>query len=219
MTGYLHIPESAAVEAICAWRYNAEYAPFKWPGDASERLQAVFRSEALAVLRGLSVEPTEEANIRADERQRLADQLDRVLDAIEGSPTHRLRMEPGTALAGLHRAATWLRNCGPRPRRDEGALILSLAAPVPVQEDGGTTNICSPEVPQDGPPAPLCEHGRAKAHWFPEPTCVEQWPECVSFGYDPRCCRFPKSCSADEWCEGPAAVAETAAPSVQEDRP
>jgi transcriptional regulator with XRE-family HTH domain len=25
--------------------------------------------------------------------------------------------------------------------------------------------------------------------------CVEQWPGCFSGGYDPRCCRFPKSCS------------------------
>jgi len=30
-----------------------------------------------------------------------------------------------------------------------------------------------------------------------DPVCVEAWPECFSFGYDPRCCRFPKSCSAD----------------------
>jgi hypothetical protein len=27
------------------------------------------------------------------------------------------------------------------------------------------------------------------------PTCVERWPECASGEYDPRCCRFPKSCS------------------------
>lgn len=25
--------------------------------------------------------------------------------------------------------------------------------------------------------------------------CVAAWPECQSGGYDPRCCRFPKSCS------------------------
>lgn len=25
--------------------------------------------------------------------------------------------------------------------------------------------------------------------------CVEAWPECETGGYDPRCCRFPKSCS------------------------
>lgn len=28
-----------------------------------------------------------------------------------------------------------------------------------------------------------------------EPECVERWPECFSGGYDPRCCRWPKSCS------------------------
>jgi hypothetical protein len=27
------------------------------------------------------------------------------------------------------------------------------------------------------------------------PECVACWPECVPGGYDPRCCRFPKSCS------------------------
>jgi hypothetical protein len=26
--------------------------------------------------------------------------------------------------------------------------------------------------------------------------CVEAWPEAASGEYDPRCCRFPKSCSA-----------------------
>jgi hypothetical protein len=29
----------------------------------------------------------------------------------------------------------------------------------------------------------------------PEPSCVANWPGCFSGGYDPRCCRFPKSCS------------------------
>lgn len=27
--------------------------------------------------------------------------------------------------------------------------------------------------------------------------CVENWPDCYTMGYDPRCCRFPKSCSCD----------------------
>lgn len=30
-----------------------------------------------------------------------------------------------------------------------------------------------------------------------DPNCVEAWPDCWTGGYDPRCCRFPKSCSAD----------------------
>ncbi len=29
------------------------------------------------------------------------------------------------------------------------------------------------------------------------PICVEQWPECSEGEYDPRCCRFPKSCSCE----------------------
>ena len=31
------------------------------------------------------------------------------------------------------------------------------------------------------------------------PSCLEAWPECESGKYDPRCCRFPKSCSPDEY--------------------
>lgn len=27
--------------------------------------------------------------------------------------------------------------------------------------------------------------------------CVERWPACATSEYDPACCRFPKSCSAD----------------------
>jgi hypothetical protein len=36
--------------------------------------------------------------------------------------------------------------------------------------------------------------------------CVEAWPECWTFGYDPRCCRFPKSCSCTAY--DPALVTE-----------
>lgn len=28
-------------------------------------------------------------------------------------------------------------------------------------------------------------------------ACVESWPGAETCAYDPRCCRFPKSCSAD----------------------
>ena len=38
--------------------------------------------------------------------------------------------------------------------------------------------------------AALMEEGVSR-----DPQCVEQWPECWDGGYDPRCCRFPKSCS------------------------
>lgn len=30
-------------------------------------------------------------------------------------------------------------------------------------------------------------------------ACVEAWPDCWTGGYDPRCCRFPKSCSCTCW--------------------
>lgn len=28
-----------------------------------------------------------------------------------------------------------------------------------------------------------------------DPYCVSRWPDCHAGEYDPRCCRFPKSCS------------------------
>jgi len=27
------------------------------------------------------------------------------------------------------------------------------------------------------------------------PECLKRWPTCEPGAYDPRCCRFPKSCS------------------------
>lgn len=42
------------------------------------------------------------------------------------------------------------------------------------------------ETDHDGPQ--LVDHRK--------PECVKAWPECESWLYDPRCCRFPKSCSA-----------------------
>jgi len=30
-----------------------------------------------------------------------------------------------------------------------------------------------------------------------ERTCQERWPEATPGAYDPRCCRFPKSCSVE----------------------
>lgn len=33
------------------------------------------------------------------------------------------------------------------------------------------------------------------------PECVKAWPECEDGAYDPRCCRFPKSCSCNVYEE------------------
>lgn len=53
----------------------------------------------------------------------------------------------------------------------------------------------------DGEPCVCCLHGSAiaaaaLAAWSSrDPACVARWPECESGAHDPRCCRFPKSCS------------------------
>jgi hypothetical protein len=44
-------------------------------------------------------------------------------------------------------------------------------------------------------------------------ACVEAWPDCWTGGYDPRCCRFPKSCSCTCW--DPQYVAEADLEPVQ----
>ena len=40
-------------------------------------------------------------------------------------------------------------------------------------------------------------------HYGPrDAACVEAWPGCTPDAYDPRCCRFPKSCSCRPIIEG-----------------
>lgn len=55
----------------------------------------------------------------------------------------------------------------------------------------------------DSPPAVVLPTGW-ELEWL-EPrrlrARVEAWPECYTGGYDPRCCRFPKSCSATVYNE------------------
>jgi len=38
--------------------------------------------------------------------------------------------------------------------------------------------------------------------------CVDNWPGCYDGGYDPSCCRFPKSCSCEVY--DPETIAEVA---------
>jgi hypothetical protein len=43
-------------------------------------------------------------------------------------------------------------------------------------------SVVDPDLPRLAPPRRL-------------KSCVEQWPDCQEGEYNPRCCRFPKSCS------------------------
>ena len=53
-----------------------------------------------------------------------------------------------------------------------------------------------------GSPAGV-SHDWAKARRRPRlRACVEAWPEAEEGEYNPACCRFPKSCSADVYPEG-----------------
>jgi hypothetical protein len=49
--------------------------------------------------------------------------------------------------------------------------------------------MCDPAPAQEAEPVAALPERRLR-------DCVEQWPGCYTGGYDPRCCRFPKSCSA-----------------------
>jgi hypothetical protein len=47
-------------------------------------------------------------------------------------------------------------------------------------------------------PAPELANGISAAPRVPRlRACVERWPECATGEYNPACCRFPKSCSAE----------------------
>lgn len=48
------------------------------------------------------------------------------------------------------------------------------------------------QVGSEAHPGPCPLHD---VKWRRLKSCIEEWPECYSGGYDPRCCRFPKSCS------------------------
>ena len=39
-----------------------------------------------------------------------------------------------------------------------------------------------------------------------DPECVAKWPDCYEDGYDPRCCRFPKSCRCSVYQPLPSPV-------------
>jgi hypothetical protein len=93
------------------------------------------------------------------------------------------------------------------PFTDRGsALAASLEVTVtvrPVHDAGGEDYrpVVAGEVIPDRRP-------RLKA-------CVERWPDCSTGGYDPACCRFPKSCSADIYygeSTGPADLEGAAVP-------
>jgi hypothetical protein len=71
---------------------------------------------------------------------------------------------------------------------DGGANRLSVAAQIADQFR---------DALQAAKKAALSIGGATAAQDLREASCVEKWPECESGLYDPRCCRFPKSCSCD----------------------
>lgn len=48
-------------------------------------------------------------------------------------------------------------------------------------------------------------------------ACVEAWPDCETGDYNPSCCRFPKSCSADIY-DPDRISTEDLEPSTEEER-
>lgn len=38
--------------------------------------------------------------------------------------------------------------------------------------------------------------------------CVERWPDCVTGEFNPLCCRWPKSCSADIYDPATVSIAD-----------
>lgn len=52
--------------------------------------------------------------------------------------------------------------------------------------------------------APIVAPSAAGSAVERNPECLASWPDCYAGGYDPRCCRFPKSCSCEVRQEAPA---------------
>ena len=50
-------------------------------------------------------------------------------------------------------------------------------------------------------------------------ACVEAWPDAHEGGYDPRCCRFPKSCSADVYDPAHVTAEDLEAPAMTAPEP
>lgn len=58
---------------------------------------------------------------------------------------------------------------------------------------------CTPEL-DNHHNAKLCPYCTPPAPEPPRiPFCVAAWPECEDGEYNPKCCRFPKSCSCRVW--------------------
>lgn len=81
--------------------------------------------------------------------------------------------------------------------------------------DGGVTcivdNTTHRLIYHSGQPVPAGEPQRRLR------ACVERWPEAETGAYDPRCCRFPKSCSATVYDKD--AVAEERLEAAAEPQP
>jgi hypothetical protein len=73
------------------------------------------------------------------------------------------------------------------PESERQQMLDSLRTParielLPLEQDRPQV------VTPDAPAGSLVERN---------PECVASWPDCYEGGYDPRCCRFPKSCSCE----------------------
>lgn len=50
----------------------------------------------------------------------------------------------------------------------------------------------------ESPTRQLADLMNPPKHMSPESPCRSNWPDAVAGTYDPRCCRFPKSCSVED---------------------
>lgn len=84
-------------------------------------------------------------------------------------------------------------DCTPRPADDPLVRLAKVEADL-VTLRGAMERLVGPEyITQRSAPTAITLRRRRLR------TCVEAWPECYSSGYDPRCCRFPKSCSCEAY--------------------
>jgi hypothetical protein len=71
-----------------------------------------------------------------------------------------------------------------------------LCRPEPMDQDEAFKALAAAiQGLSDAPPGTMS--GQLAKQDLRAADCIKQWPECESGAYDPRCCRFPKSCSCE----------------------
>jgi len=137
----------------------------------------------------LGESPVDSAELHAHALERLAADIRR-LGLIQGHMRATAEVEEGEPI--IKNGVAWENN---RPTGrvlyqfellvDRNATVAEPADPIERLPD---VKVGQPSEVDQAPTEPI-ERRHA--------SCIEAWPDCWDGGYNPSCCRFPKSCSCE----------------------